>query len=121
MRKRLASSVRCAIINKSKITDKKEAAHLLRKDILNCANSSGLPTDTGTSCVPNEEFKIDEGTLEELLKDQQIPWQDATDDTPTDPLEPNQPLDNQMICDIQSIVSRLMNKAEQLLGKLVST
>ena len=37
MRKRLASSVRCAIINRSKITDKKKAAHLLRKDILNCA------------------------------------------------------------------------------------
>ena len=82
-------------------------------------NSSGLPTDTGTSCVSSKE--IDDSTLEELLKDQQIAWQDATDETPTDPLEPNQPLDNQMICDIQSIANRLVSKAEQLLGKLVST
>ena len=64
---------------------------------------------------------MDEDMLEELLKDQQIAWQDATDDTPTDPLEPNQPLDIQRICDIQSIASGLVSKAEQLLGKLAST
>ena len=58
------------------------------------SNSNGFSTDTGTSCVPNEE--IDESTLEEILKDQQTAWQDATDDTPIDPLEPSQPLDNQM-------------------------
>ena len=225
MRKRLASSVRCAIINRSKINDRKKAAHLLQKDILNCAlhcfgshhkcsadyckvvknlqsagseadnavslpisipcsslaissvnldstptqtelqisdntpdpsiddqstsdslstseclsssdclsisdclstsdcqsslddvsNSNALPTDTETSCVPNEE--IDEATLEDILKEQQTAWQDATDDTPIDPLEPSQPLDNQMICDIQSIASRLVSKAEQLIGK----
>ena len=80
---------------------------------------SGLPIGTGTLCVPSKE--IDESILEELLKDQQIAWQDATDETPTNLLEPNQSLDNQIICDIQSIASRLMSKAEQLLGKLVST
>ena len=37
MRKWLASSIRCAIINRSKMTDKKIAARLLQKDILNCA------------------------------------------------------------------------------------
>ena len=37
MQKRLATSIRCVIINRSKMTDKKIASKLLQKNILNCA------------------------------------------------------------------------------------
>ena len=37
MRKRLAGSMRSAIISRSKLSDKTKAAWLLQKDILNCA------------------------------------------------------------------------------------
>ena len=222
MRKRLASSIRCAIINRSKIADRKKAARLLQKDILNCAlhcfgshhncsadyckvvknlesanneaslsslpisiphfgltvgsvdqdssisvaqNSSDFDTlfatdcqstsdllttsdclstseslctsdcvstsdcmststtsdDTFNSDSPTGDSVDDEGiernALEEILVEQQIAWKDATDDTQMDPLEPSHPIDNQMICDINSIASRLVSKAEQLLGK----
>ena len=231
MRKRLASSVRCAIINRSKLTNRKTAVQLLQKDILNCAlhcfgshhkcsadyckvvrnlqstcnpvslpisipcsslatiplkfnvdddsistpvtvqdlpacdegqlvsasdsQSSDLSTfdcmststtsndtsnsdheslassnpsdDTSNSdcgslassnpSVINDEIERD--TVGEILKEQQTAWEDATDETQIDPLEPGHPIDNQMICDIQSIASRLVGKAEQLLGKSI--
>ena len=219
MRKRLASSIRCAIINRSKIADRKKAARLLQKDILNCAlhcfgshhncsadyckvvknlesanseanlislpisiphssltissmdqgnnisvaqnspNSDTLSTSdcqstsdllTTSDClsiseslstsdcmststtsddtsisdsinvVSVEDEEIERDALEEILIEQQTAWKDATDETQMDPLEPSHPIDNQMICDINSIASRLVSKAEQLLGKSLS-
>ena len=43
------------------------------------------------------------------------------DETRIGPLEPGHPIDDQIICDIQSITSRLVRKAEQLLGKSILT
>ena len=220
MRKRLASSIRCAIINRSKMTDKKIAARLLQKDILNCALhcfgshlncsdeyckvvknlkspssteealislpisishssliTSSVHTETSiTQCLPDStdisasEYQsnadspntsdclstsdilsisssstsdslststlsddtlnssLDSGTneeiekdsLDEILEEQQIAWEDATGEIQTDLLEPNHPIDHQMICDINSIASRLVSKAEQLLGRSLS-
>ena len=62
--------------------------------------------------MPIEEQNLDEDlhTNEDedlhTNEDEDLP----TDDTPIDPLEPSQHIDNQMICDIQSIASRLVSK-----------
>ena len=70
--------------------------------------------DSGT----NEEIEKD--SLDEILEEQQIAWEDATGEIQTDLLEPNHPIDHQMICDINSIARRLVSKAEQLLGRSMS-
>lgn len=231
MRKRLASSVRCAIINRSKLPNRKIAARLLQKDILNCAlhcfgshhkcsadyckvvrnlqsthkeaNPVSLPisipcsslvtnplnvednststsvtaqnlpaydevqvisnsdnisvsdcqstSDMSTSnvstfdCLSTSDSmststtsddisysdcvslascnssvinnEIERDTLDEILKEQQMAWEGTSNEAQIDLLEPGYPIDNQMICDIQTIASRLVGKAEQLLGK----
>ena len=65
--------------------------------------------------------EIDE-VINIVLQEQQKSWEDATADTEShladDTLEPPVPLDNQMICDIQKIASRLAAKSSQLLGML---
>jgi len=42
--------------------------------------------------------------------------QHGVSEDPSDLLEPSHPIDEQMICDMQSIASRLAAKAEQLIG-----
>ena len=64
-----------------------------------------------SSSPPVINNEIERDTLDEILKEQQTTWEDATDETQIDPLESGQPIDNQMICDIQSIASRLVGKA----------
>ena len=65
--------------------------------------------------------EIDE-VINTVLQEQQKSREDATADTEShladDTLEPPAPLDNQMICDIQKIASRLAAKSRQLLGML---
>ena len=73
-----------------------------------------------TSTVATTD-EIDE-VINTVLQEQQKSWEDATADTEShladDTLEPPMPLDNQMICDIQKIASRLAAKSSQLLGML---
>ena len=212
MRKRLASSMRCAIISRSKLSDKAKAARLLQKDILNCAlhcfgshkkcsadfckvvqkvqssqneetslttsdkqsavdfiaeldsspsNELLLVNNTSTSSTTSEsqsdsidsesslldssttdqmsssstsddsncyEISVSSGgpmvtnndingdTVSEILREQQTAWEDAFSEDSSDLLEPSHPIDDQMICDIQAIASRLAAKAEQLIG-----
>ena len=52
-----------------------------------------------------------------MLEEPQTVWEETTDETQMDPLEPSHPIDDQMICDINSIASRLVSTAGQLLGK----
>ena len=64
----------------------------------------------------------EDDALSTLLLEQQIAWEDATNDTPADvqvetSLEPAVPLDQQMICDIQKVAGRLAAKSSQLIGK----
>ena len=85
------------------------AAHLLSDSL----STSTLSDDTLNSSLdsgPNEEIEKD--SLDEVLEEQQIAWEDATGEVQTDLLEPNYPIDHQMICGINSIASRLVNKAE---------
>ena len=60
--------------------------------------------------------------LSTVLQEQQKSWEDATADIliylADDDLDPPMPLDNQIICDIQKIASRLAAKSSQLLGML---
>ena len=68
--------------------------------------------------------KVDDIT--EVISDKQEAWHYATDDTNSDEIRniqacipvslPQPPLDNNIICDIQCIVSRLVAKASQLIG-----
>ena len=204
MRQKLTKAARCAIIMRSKESDKHKAAALLQEDIMNgplhyfgshhkcksdyckvvrslekentnsnasqsiitCPNipdrstdeanssfsstcsadsnvsddlsvslidSSGssyelneLPTDPDCTIFENEEESIDL-----FLQEQEVAWQDATSSitethdatttaTQTDvtavSLDPPHPIDDQMICDIRAIASRLASKAHQLLG-----
>ena len=86
-------------------------------------NSSILDADASmpsTSTVATTD-DLDEA-LSIVLQEQQKSWEDATADTQIyladDDLDPPMPLDNQMICDIQKIASRLAAKSSQLLGML---
>ena len=64
--------------------------------------------------------EIDSDTVSEILKEEQIAWEDAVSEDPSDLLEPSHPIDQQMISDIQAIGSRLATKAEQLIGMVTS-
>ena len=86
-------------------------------------NSSILDADASmpsTSTVVTTD-DLDEA-LSTVLQEQQKSWDDATADTQIyladDDLDPPMPLDNQIICDIQKIASRLVAKSSQLLGML---
>jgi len=215
MRKRLASSMRCAIINRSKLPDKGKAVQLLQKDILNCAlhcfgshtkcsadfckvaqssqgkeasldvsihqstsdtsttssnpdltteeldcnelslttslnslssdhecnsmlsspdgeqssldltsdrpssstNSDEIFLSDSSSVSSNSQPEIENDTLGEFIREQQTAWEDAISEIPTDLPKPSHPIDEQLICDIQTIASRLAAKAQQLIGK----
>ena len=52
-----------------------------------------------------------------MLLEQQRSWVDTSTDTHielTDSLDPPMPLDHQMICDIQTLTSRLVAKSHRL-------
>ena len=52
-----------------------------------------------------------------FLEDEQQVWTDATSEDTDDSFGPAYPVDEQMLCDIRAIASRLASKAQQLLGK----
>ena len=52
-----------------------------------------------------------------FLEDEQQAWTDATSEDTDEPYGPAYPVDEQMLCDIRAIASRLASKAQQLLGK----
>jgi len=68
-----------------------------------------------SGCSPVVTNDIDGDTVSEILRKQQIAWEDAVSEDPSDLLEPSHLIEEQMICDIQLIVSRLAAK-EQLIG-----
>ena len=69
---------------------------------------------------PPEYTEMDVDSIDQLLREQQCNWEDATDSneiTDNDEnLDPSQPVDEEMICDINAIDSQLASKS-QLLGK----
>ena len=84
--------------------------------------SSSDDSSTESPALHFSNDKIEDDGLSTILLEQQMAWEDATNDTPADvrvesSLEPTLPLDQQMICDIQKIAGRLAAKANQLIGK----
>ena len=71
---------------------------------------------TSSSSPPVNDDEIDGETLSEILREQQTAWEDTISENPTDLLQPTHPIDDQMICNLQTIASRLAVKAEQLIG-----
>ena len=73
---------------------------------------------------PPAAVTAEDDMLSTILLDQQKAWKDTTADEQTDDsatahpigLDPEVPLDHQMICDIQKLASRLAAKSAQLLG-----
>ena len=188
MRKRLASSARCAIIMRSKDVAEKKSDHAtaskhLQEDILNCAlhcfgshhkckadycktvqhlnaiqqsattipstdtlvptdslDTTLSPLDTTVSSttssdttddslkdityntLPAVERDVEIDIIDTVVLEQLTAWEDATADDQAEPvnatLDPPVPLDEQMICDIQKIASRLAAKSSQLIGKI---
>ena len=57
------------------------------------------------------------GSLEEFLEEQQQAWEDTTATETDESLDPAYPIDEEMMCDIKAIASRLASKSQQLLGK----
>ena len=60
---------------------------------------------------------LENETLDDILSEKQEAWHDATTDEPVDLPEQNDPVDNAMLCDVQTYASRLAGKANQLIGK----
>ena len=203
MRQKLTKAARCAVIMRSKESNKHKAAALLQEDILNgplhcfgshhkckgdyCKvvqslekeNTSGNTSQSIIACFDKSNQSIDEAnsstcsadtnasddsgiflvdssgsnpklnklstdsdftcfenegeSIESFLQDQEAAWHDATSsttesctsitaashtDATTVSLDPPHPIDNQMLCDIRAIASRLASKAHQLLGVL---
>ena len=100
----------------------------------NITNNSTLPQHTAPANLPDDEACLDPSLttlpqtddlddLDKAMSEQAEFWNDATDEENlddvrdiTDSLLPD--LDEAMICDIQRIVSRLAEKAPQLIDKL---
>ena len=204
MRQKLTKAARCAVIMRSKESNKHKAAALFQEDILNgplhcfgshhkckadyCKvvqslekeNTSGNTSQSMIACFDKSNQSIDEAnsstcsadtnasddsgislvdssgsnselnelstdsnfacfenegeSIESFLQGQEAAWHDATSfttesctsiaavshtDATTVSLDPPHPIDNQMLCDIRAIASRLASKAHQLLGVLV--
>ena len=171
MRKRLTRAARCAIVMRSKESNRQQAIVSLRKDLLNgplhcfgchskcssdfcrtvqrsstvpasqapvmnnIANSSTLqhaipvdPSNTIQSCdsspdplTSEQEQDAELCDVEETILEQAEFWNDATDENLDEvrDIENSSPddLDEGLICDVQRIVSRLAEKAPQLIGK----
>jgi len=71
----------------------------------------------GESSVHNMEAKF----IGYFLEDEQQAWIDATCDDTDESVDSSYPVDEQMLCDIKAIASRLASKAQQLLGKQQQT
>jgi len=63
-------------------------------------------------CLPIIDEEIDGDILSETLREQQTAWEDTISENSTDLLQPTHPIDDQMICNTQTIASRLAAKAE---------
>jgi len=71
----------------------------------------------GESSVHNMEAEF----IGYFLEDEQQAWIDATCDDTDESVDSSYPVDEQMLCDIKAIASRLASKAQQLLGKQQQT
>jgi len=72
--------------------------------------SSSLLSFNSTDNHQQTSEALQNEILNEILSEQQETWQDATTDETDDVLEPNDPVDNAMLCDIQKYASRLTRK-----------
>ena len=77
----------------------------------------GFDTSSVDSQNDAHDSEVDGESLGEFLKDQQQAWEDATTTETDQSLDPAHPIDEEMLCDIKAIASRLASKAQQLLGK----
>ena len=147
MRKRLTKCARCAIKMRSQLTDKGTAAKLLREDLRNgpfhcfgdhshCSTDyckvaqrtaneqtdvdvgSTLPNDTARSVIMESDPSTD---IQMVAGQEQRLWEDALGEANLEDVRSispsSQPIDQEMMCDIQCLVSRLIAKAAQLIGK----
>ena len=67
--------------------------------------------------IDGDDSEVEAECLEEFLEQQQQAWEDATTTDTEGCLDPTHPIDEQMMCDIKALASRLASKAQQLLGK----
>ncbi len=145
MRKRLTTAARCAIKMRSTLTDRGAAAKLLRQDLRNgpfhcfgdhskCSTDyckvaqsehceqtdtgSSAPIDTANPSITESGVTAD---IHGVADQEQRLWEDALSEDNLEDVRSvpssSQPIDSEMMCDIQRLVSRLIAKAEQLIGK----
>ena len=138
MRKKMTKAARCAIKMRSTIPDKREAANLLRQDLRNgpfhcfgdhsrcstdycTALQSTASTQTTSDPTPSTSTASVALDIYEVADQEQRLWEDALDEENLQQVrsipQSTQPIDSEMMCDVQRLVGRLIAKAEQLLGK----
>ena len=72
----------------------------------------GFDTSSVDSQNDAHDSEVDGESLGEFLKDQQQAWEDATTTETDQSLDPAHPIDEEMLCDIKAIASRLASKAQ---------
>jgi len=82
---------------------------------------SPQPNDSTSSTSPRSEPEQMED-IEDIIREQETAWNDATSDEGLDdvrdiPIASHQNIDQAMLCDIQRILSRLVAKAPQLISR----
>ena len=77
----------------------------------------GNDSEADAECL--EDACLDADCLEELLEEQQQAWEDATNTDKEVCLDPTHPIDEQMLCDIKAITTRLASKSLQLIGNII--
>ena len=142
MRKQLTKAARCAIKMRSALTDKKEAAKLLRQDLRNgpyhcfgdhshCSTDYCRVTESSEQAMtgrmpPTDNAASDESGMstdvQRIADQEQRLWEDALNEENLDDVRlippSSLPIDTEIMCDIQRLVGRLIAKAEQLLGMI---
>lgn len=137
MRRKLASAARCAIkIRSAKLsTNKRQAIDQLQKDLHNsplhcfgyrnkCSSDyCKAAASLATTCTTEESESLTD-FMANLIDEQTRFWNDAaatSDDSrsidETSPATPLEEIDKEKLFDVQSIVARLVAKAENLIGQ----
>ena len=78
--------------------------------------SQGSDTSSVDAQCDDHDSEVEGESLDEFLREQKQAWEDATTTVTDQSLDPVRPVDEEMLCDIKAIASRLASKAQQLLG-----
>ena len=78
--------------------------------------SQGSDTSSVDAQCDDHDSEVEGESLDEFLREQQQAWEDATTTETDQSLDPVYHIDEEMLCDIKAIASRLASKAQQLLG-----